>query len=1194
MHIQSTLSRRFESLQGELDAAFARLREQVQEAQEELEGEIAQERAIAAALPDGADAKEDLESWLLKDAILSVPLSEKEETLPIGALILQQAAASEGTQLALRLNPHIMELSQRTNGAVEAVGKDRLKSSLSTKKTTAHVGTERHSNVADQVRQVQQKYCQPFMPNTKSRVAWDVCGMCLIVVDTFLLPVTMAWDLEISPFSDGSLQLKMFAALSMVFWPLDIMVNFNTAYYNMAHLETRRQSIAWRYLSTWLLFDVSVVAVDLTLALSSASEDMADVLQPLRSARYLRLLRSLRILRLMKAGKINVILENLVISMGRQWLILTFTVGKMLMTIFMVAHILACSWFGLGKVVSGMGSSSWIDIADVQEATLSIQYIHAMQWIITPPSPAPLATESGLERFAILMTVVITVLVIGTSLSLLTGTLQEIRQVNNERSKKRRELRIFLQTKAAPTELVMRVMSYADYKMARHSPIAYDESLISPKLEAELATFQRGSFLEEHPIFWLTLTFFPNVFADLCRSLEKQLYCEGEVVFHMGALAEMMYMSSHGDFAVGTEAKGEFHFSGPHRYFSEVALYVEAVMHDCRLSARSFCEVFVLDSDRMVHVLANSPVCAAMFIEYANEFVAKYSISAPNCHPEALLQQHIKLASQVCQNNSYYRELYVDESKLIENLNLAGLRSQVLLECAVGHHRSLSSYGSNSSPQEVLVNGHASMMKAMHKVVQKKSLESKEMAVEKVGEVHISPKEFVDEMLSPEVSMGMLVDKLRDAFVELDQAEGLHARYSDEKEQERAECGILSLICLARNDYEAFTKPQPEKARLAKAQWEQLRQLLAWTCPDNEKLLAAIFLLAVRGIGKCRPLQQQLPSQFQRPDQAVRYIIDNYPDAVPSSYSMTDRSQQLVADLLELQQNFIFAQMLQGENVPANLLQLKDFMNERSGMETLKFYVLYLLGFLSGLAGGVGSRFMTSSNAKSTLLGLSTLQHVLEKDPTALYWTYIFNRGVELQKRPVSTTDLALLRMACLVRAQNAESVDRLSGFMQQISVAEREELVKNFLADGIHSRAFVFEFLPLCFERAMKNAFVTVPRLLEVLVELLRAVRALAGPSFKGQTVPVDLSDLAAFILMVQNSYVFQTCLSRSKLKCTDGRFILEVTQDNWRRVSEPHGDMVMLAHSVREMAQSQRREKESLEMEVGTPLQPVMSCNF
>lgn len=38
----------------------------------------------------------------------------------------------------------------------------------------------------------------------------------------------------------------------------------------------------------------------------------------------------------------------------------------------------------------------------------------------------------------------------------------------------------------------MRIMSYADYKMARQSPIGYDTSLISPMLEAELATFQFG------------------------------------------------------------------------------------------------------------------------------------------------------------------------------------------------------------------------------------------------------------------------------------------------------------------------------------------------------------------------------------------------------------------------------------------------------------------------------------------------------------------------------------------------------------------------------------------------------------------------------------------------------------------------------------------------------------------------------
>jgi hypothetical protein len=42
-------------------------------------------------------------------------------------------------------------------------------------------------------------------------------------------------------------------------------------------------------------------------------------------------------------------MDHQVISMGRQWLILAFTVGRMLLSIGMVAHILACIWFGLGQ-----------------------------------------------------------------------------------------------------------------------------------------------------------------------------------------------------------------------------------------------------------------------------------------------------------------------------------------------------------------------------------------------------------------------------------------------------------------------------------------------------------------------------------------------------------------------------------------------------------------------------------------------------------------------------------------------------------------------------------------------------------------------------------------------------------------------------------------------------------------------------
>ncbi|CAE7277014.1 GIP [Symbiodinium necroappetens] len=728
-------------------------------------------------------------------------------------------------------------------------------------------------------------------------------------------------------------------------------------------------------------------------------------------------------------------------------------------------------------------------------------------------------------------------------------------------------------------------MSYADYKMARHSPIAFDETLISQKLEAELATFQHGDYLREHPIFWLVDTLFPLVFNDLCSTLEKQLFCEGEAVFRHGTLAEMMYISSHGNFRICTDAQATKKFSGPHYYFAEVALYVEASMHDCTLLAESFTEVFILTSAKLATVLANSPVCAAMYIEYANEYISHFVVMSPDAEVEEVVEAHLQNAENSCENNSFYLDMYVDERKQLSSLQLAPHRSQPQVRLSFRKSESASSLGS----------GDVAIMtrtKSFHH--RARTMKSQRRQHEDEHVRHISPKEFVAKVLETDLPTTTLVNELRDAFVELDPDDGLHARFSDSKEQERAESAILSLIALVRGNYEAYTSPQKPAARLTPEQWQHLQSVVVWASPDREKLLAAILLLAVRGIGKCRSVTHQLPPQHQRPDQAVLFILDHFPDAVPSIYSVAEDVRHLLDDTLELQQNFIFAQMLQGENVPANLMQLKDFINQRSGEETLKFYVIFLLGFLSGLAGGQGSRFMTHNNAKTTILGLSIMKQVLSKDPTAIYWTYINNRGVQLGRNAKSTEDLAVLRLACLCRAQTDKDLSELQSSWDQLSKTDRKELVKHFLADGIVSRAVVLEFLPLCLERAKKNAFVTVPTLLEVLVELLRAVRATVPGA--GQIVSVDLADFAAFILMVQNGFVFQTCLSRSKLQVKESRCTLEMTQENWRRVSEPHTDVVLLADSVRDLVQTRKREKAEKEDTVQPlALAPaVMSCRF
>ena len=261
---------------------------------------------------------------------------------------------------------------------------------------------------------------------------------------------------------------------------------------------------------------------------------------------------------------------------------------------------------------------------------------------------------------------------------MLTGTLNEIRQVNSERSKKRRELRIFLQNRAVPTELMMRVMSYADYKMTRHSPIAYDTTLISPMLEAELATSQFGVVLSSHPLLDFMSSMYPLVFAECCRGLKKHFFCEGEAVFSEGSLAENMYMSSHGKFKIIAESfvDDEVSFEDDSQYFAEISLYVEAVMHGYSLHTESFSEVFSLTPADFASVLVHSPVCATMVIEYANEYIIRYSAVPATSHSTIwhTIEREQDCAKAACESNSFYLEEHIDSRLDLETLDLSYLQ----------------------------------------------------------------------------------------------------------------------------------------------------------------------------------------------------------------------------------------------------------------------------------------------------------------------------------------------------------------------------------------------------------------------------------------------------------------------------------------------------------------------------------------
>ena len=154
---------------------------------------------------------------------------------------------------------------------------------------------------------------------------------------------------------------------------------------------------------------------------------------------------------------------------------------------------------------------------------------------------------------------------------------------------------------------------------------------------------------------------------------------------------------------------------------------------------------------------------------------------------------------------------------------------------------------------------------------------------------------------------------------------------------------------------------------------------------SEEKIHAVLVLLAIRSLGKSKAVASQIAITERSPEHVVLHLIDEYQNVVPSVTRLSEEGIKYAKGALRLHSMFNLAQMLQGENVPANVGQLQESI-KRDGVEALRFYILFLLGFMSGLNAGRGSKFLTAKRAESFIEGVRVLKYLLDTTPCGIYW----------------------------------------------------------------------------------------------------------------------------------------------------------------------------------------------------------------
>jgi len=375
-------------------------------------------------------------------------------------------------------------------------------------------------------------------PSSSKRLAWDVCGMLFIGYDLLTIPVQLAFQPSSTDFTNAVFWL------ALAFWSADIVCSFCTGFYSHGAEELRPRSIARHYVSTWLVFDLFVVASDFVAWFGD--EGRAPAMARMgKSLRIVRVVRSLRLLRLVKLQKL---IETLMDHIDSEHFHILIGMAKGTFFVLGMNHIIACSWYGVGMLTNN-GTDSWVDRANFEiESDFSYKYLTALHWSLTQFTPASMeiVPRNTHERAFAVCVLIFALLVFSSFLSSLTASMTQLRQLSWKFDKNLSLLRKYLRTHMISAGLSIRILRYVEYRLAtnrqeiRESDV-YLLNILSTQLNMELVQETYEPILITHPFLHQYALASRAAMRDLCnKATQRVQFSIGDVVFSERTKAEGM------------------------------------------------------------------------------------------------------------------------------------------------------------------------------------------------------------------------------------------------------------------------------------------------------------------------------------------------------------------------------------------------------------------------------------------------------------------------------------------------------------------------------------------------------------------------------------------------------------------------------------------------------------------------------
>jgi len=310
-------------------------------------------------------------------------------------------------------------------------------------------------------------------PNSNFRSVVDLIGVCILAYDMCVTPVVLAWDLTVDR---GLLYASYFTT---VWWTLDIVLNFRTAFFVHGVLETEPSKVTRNYLR-WFPLDALVTSADwfgLVINLLDHNNSQLTIISDF--PRFVKMTKVLRLVGVLRIARFVEPLERLVDTYFSQVLHHTIAMAQLLLVVIWVNHLMACTWYGIARQGESDTGLNWTELSlnspgmTYREAGVTFQYTSAFHWALTQMTPGsmPVHPLNSTERIFNIVCLFLGLLFFSSVISSMTATLAQLKSLHQIRDRTMSELEKFLREKGVSREMSVTVRKQVRLRASQRKPM---------------------------------------------------------------------------------------------------------------------------------------------------------------------------------------------------------------------------------------------------------------------------------------------------------------------------------------------------------------------------------------------------------------------------------------------------------------------------------------------------------------------------------------------------------------------------------------------------------------------------------------------------------------------------------------------------------------------------------------------------